>query len=146
MSSTAEVSAEVIEEAIAEPVPEAQVPVSLARARWEHAQLRALEDEIYLESMSMLRDALRFPELRDGALERWEEELGSREMALRRNAIAAAGAMPAKDAPIALQLAKSVVVAVHKGRKDAGLDAAPLGIQVQIVVSPPTFPRQRLSE
>jgi hypothetical protein len=67
-------------------------------------------------------------------------------MALRRHAIAAAGAMPAKDAPIALQLAKSVVVAVHKGRKDAGLDAAPLGIQVQIVVTPPTYPRQRLSE
>lgn len=94
----------------------------------------------------MLRDALRFPDVREGCVERWTQELGSEEMALRRQAIAAAGAMPAKDAPIALQLAKSVVVAVHKGRKDAGLDAAPLGIQVQIVVTPPTFPRQRLSE
>ena len=134
-------------EVMAETVTQAQIPTSLARERWEHAQLRALEDEIYLESMGMLRDALRFPELaEEAALERWTEELGSENLALRRRAIAAAGQMPAKDAPIALQLAKSVVVAVHKGRKDAGLDAEPLGVQVQIVISPPTYPRQRLSE
>jgi len=134
-------------EALAETVPQAQIPASLAKERWEHAQLRALEDEIYLESMGMLRDALRFPELSEqGHLERWSEELGSDDLALRRRAIAAAGQMPAKDAPVALQLAKSVVVAVHKGRKDAGLDAQPLGIQVQIVVVPPTYPKQRLSE
>jgi hypothetical protein len=134
-------------EALAEAVPQAQIPASLAKERWEHAQLRALEDEIYLESMGMLRDALRFPELSEqDHLERWSEELGSGDLALRRRAIAAAGQMPAKDAPIALQLAKSVVVAVHKGRKDAGLDAQPLGIQVQIVVVPPTYPKQRLSE
>jgi len=134
-------------EVVAQPATQAEVPASLARERWEHAQLRALEDEIYLESMGMLRDALRFPELSEAAhLERWAEELGSEDLALRRRAIAAAGQMPAKDAPIALQLAKSVVVAVHKGRKDAGLDAEPLGIQVQIVVAPPTYPRQRLTE
>jgi hypothetical protein len=134
-------------EVIAEPVAQAQIPASLARQRWEHAQLRALEDEIYLESMGMLRDALRFPELSEqDHLERWSQELGSDDRALRRRAIAAAGQMPAKDAPIALQLAKSVVVAVHKGRKDAGLDAQPLGIQVQIVLTPPTYPKQRLSE
>src|SRR6185436_4303688 len=133
----------VMARAIAEPVPGPAIPASLARERWEHAQLRALEDEIYLESMGMLRDALRFPELgQEGTLERWSAELGDRDRALRRQAIAVAGGMPAKDAPIALQLAKSVVVAVHKGRKDAGLDAAPLGISVQIVVTPPTYPRQ----
>jgi len=144
--SVLEASGESLEEAVAETVSEAQIPASLAKSRWEHAQLRALEDEIYLESMGMLRDALRFPELREGCVERWCQELGSKDLALRRHAIAAAGAMPAKDAPIALQLAKSVVVAVHKGRKDAGLDATPLGIQVQIVVTPLTYPRQRLSE
>ena len=138
---------EPVPEVMAETVPAAPIPASLQRERWEHAQLRALEDEIYLESMGMLRDALRFPELSErNHLQRWEKELGSGDLALRRAAIAAAGQMPAKDAPIALQLAKSVVVAVHKGRKDAGLDAQPLGIQVQIVLTPPTYPKQRLSE
>lgn len=94
----------------------------------------------------MLRDALRFPEVLPGTLEQWTEELGSEGLALRRMAIAEAGRMAAKDAPIALQLAKSVVTAVSKSRRDSGQDAPPLGIQVQIVLTPPTYPKQRLSE
>ncbi len=83
-----------------------------------HLMIRAVEDEIYVEAASTVRDTLRFKEI-DPAQEEppleWIAELGEHE-AKKRHRLARSGWMPSKDAPVGLKLAQDTLVGFAKVR------------------------------
>jgi hypothetical protein len=80
--------------------------------------IRAVEDEIYVESVTTVRDALRFNEIDHEWTEppvEWVAELGEHE-AKKRFRLARYGCMPGKDVPFGLKLAQDTLVGIAKAR------------------------------
>jgi len=93
---------------------------AIDRKRDQHEQLVGLRDELFRESMGVLRDAMRFrdidPSLQrelDPAFEAMEKELGQ-SGAQRAHRVAVLASLPSGDAPIGLKLAANVAVGIMK--------------------------------
>jgi len=93
---------------------------SIERQRAARDRLVGLRDELFHESMSVLRDAMRFSEIDpslqrdlDPAFERMENAMGQ-EQAQRAYRVALLANMPSADAPIGLKLAANIAVGIMK--------------------------------
>lgn len=92
---------------------------AIDRKRDHREQLVTLRDELYQESMGVLRDAMRFrdvdPALKelDPAIDAMEEELGQAE-GQRAYRVALLANLPSADAPIGLKLAANVAIGIMK--------------------------------
>lgn len=101
------------------PVLAARPNTGLERARDEKDKLISLRDELFRESMGVLRDAMRFsdvqPELKelDPAIDKFNAELGQAN-GQRAYRLALYASMPSGDAPIGLKLAANVAVGIMK--------------------------------
>lgn len=125
-------------------------------------ELQRIENEIVSEAAEMVNSVLRFAEVnpedgQGGAMpDAWLDELAnipmgseewhraSEELA-KRHRVAKAGWMSAKEAPVALAIAKSVLVGAMKARAMAG--AAPKSLNVTVVsISDPNQPPPMFEE
>jgi hypothetical protein len=95
---------------------------AIDRKRDQMEQLVSLQDELFRESMGVLRDAMRFrdidPSLErelDPAFEAMEVELGQAG-AQRAHRVAVLASLPSADAPIGLKLAANVAVGIMKAK------------------------------
>lgn len=111
-------------------------------------QLRAMEDELYEEAASILRDAMRFADVEMAVPEgetlqvpkEWGREM-SPERAKKALRIAASAWMSAKDAPVALKLAAQTVTGVIKARATEKQGPRQLNVTfVKMVGAPQQFP------
>lgn len=92
-----------------------------AKARED--RIETAEQELYEESLSLLRDASYFGHVDPSAPpelppDEWIEELGQVE-AVRRLRLCRAAWQPAKEAPTGLSIAKTIVGAFAKARADS---------------------------
>jgi hypothetical protein len=120
--------------------------------------LKHIEEELFQESMGLVRDALRFTEV-EGPLkdengnnyfsthvppQEWVDELGE-EGAKRRLRAAQAGWMSKKDSPVAVQVASALVVGIGRSRAASNQGPKTLNVQLIQVSAPlPQFPSLRL--
>lgn len=91
---------------------------ALQRQEAQASRIREIEDELLGESLSILQDSLRFKEIGPDSKEppvAWVEELGPQK-AMERFRVAMAAWMSAKEAPVALSIAKSLAVGIVKAR------------------------------
>lgn len=109
-------------------------------------QLRRLEAEVQMQALSMVADTLKFadidPERPNEVPEDWKEELkGDPEALKRRQRVAKSGWMNAKEAPVALSIAKSVAMGISKARglENSGDKVLNVSI-VQLPVAPGSYP------
>lgn len=82
----------------------------------QHDRLLALQDEIFEANLAITHDATRFREISpadEAPPASWIAELGEPE-AMKRFRVAKAAWLGAKDAPVALSMAKSIVAAMSK--------------------------------
>lgn len=111
------VVAEVVETA---PLAAVDSGTALAREPEQFDRLRALEDNILSRGLTCLDDVARWADIDPTASEpppEWVEELGGDKVALaRRLRVAKAAWMSAKEAPVAIKVAQSVVVGIAKAR------------------------------
>lgn len=136
-------------------LPLAQVvPRKASIEEKRYKALKHIEEELFEESMVVMRDAIRFVEIDAGQTEppeQWvlalEEEFPGRglEMAMRRLRAANAGWMTKKDAPIAVQVASALVVGIGRSRSAEKAGPRTLNVQLVQVSAPlPSFPSLRL--
>lgn len=116
----------------------------LDRAEDAQIRLQAVVDRLWDESVGVVIGAMAFSELPEGTPpdaeppEKWIQELG-REMAQRKHRIAAYAQMNRKNAPMALQMAATVVAGMVKAQ--AHRDISPQ-MNVRIV----NLPRMELQK
>lgn len=95
--------------------------------------LRAIEDELLKKSLGIVESALDFveldPENNDEVPQEWIDELGEAE-AVKRHRVARAGWLNAKEAPVAMKLAKDTAMGIVKARATDKLASRPLSVQV----------------
>lgn len=131
-------------------------PSELVRTERE---LQKIENEIVSEASEMIHSVLRFAEVNPENPEMpsdWLDELSHMQMGseewhraseelAKRHRVAKAGWMSAKEAPVALAIAKSVLVGAMKARAMAG--AAPKSLNVTLVsISAPDQPAPEFPE
>lgn len=93
-------------------------PIERSAAELRIEKIRRIEDELLSENMAIMRDVAKFREIEPGATappEIWLDEFGAEE-AWRRFRVAQAGWMSAKEAPVAIAVAKSVTLGIIKAR------------------------------
>lgn len=131
------------------------LPRPAAIERSVSATIQKAKEEIFIEAMDIIRgaahgrdvyDPLNNGPLQEGTLEldqtllRWEAELGSRSKAKARLRAAQAACRSQKDAPLFLNLAKSVVIGMAKADALASAGNRELNINfVKIEVTPPNY-------
>jgi hypothetical protein len=109
--------------------------------------LQAVEEEILVESLSIVENALSFQDIEPGTQTPppdWVERLGV-EGAQKRLRMANAAWMSNKDAPMGLQLARATAVGIIKARSSEKQGNRTLNV-VQINMPAPAPPRQTAPE
>ena len=99
-------------------------------------RLHDVESEIFLASMTTVRDGLRFRDIDPSAVSpprAWIDEIGEEE-AWRRFRMAIAAWQPGKNAPAGLSMAKDIMVGIAKARASEKSSDRPLNVAVQVAV------------
>ena len=102
------------------------------------AILERLEDELMQETMTIVRDAMRFKEIDasdENIPQEWIDEVGL-DGAKERMRVAAAAWLPSKEAPAGMKMAAQVMVGMLNSKKNEGADAKELNVAVQVVNAP----------
>ncbi len=123
-------------------------------------ELQRVENEIVSEASAIVHSVLRFdeidPEKPNELPSTWLEELNglqlgtaehdeAMERLLRRKRVAVAGWMSAKTAPVALSIAKSVLVGAMKARAMSDQGPKHLNINLVSISAPmPVFPEKKV--
>jgi hypothetical protein len=110
----------------------------------KQAGLRAMEDRLLNESLSVVADALKFahlPEDAEGPLPEWVDEVGV-EAAERRFRVAKAAQQPAAKAPMGIRLAANLAVGIIKARATEKTGDKTMNIAVIQMPAPQEYPKQ----
>jgi hypothetical protein len=115
--------------------------------------LQALEQKLVTQSATIIEDALRFtewpvddPDAQKATYELWLDTEGPEVAKRRRSAIVAAWASK-KDAPVGLDIARSIFVAGMKASAQRGTGQSTMNVQIVQMSAPmPNFPRKRIEE
>jgi hypothetical protein len=117
--------------------------------RGQHDRLRALEDDIYESNLNVVLDATRFRDIDPGQTEppaEWVAELGEAE-ARKRLRVANGAWLGAKDAPLGISVAKSIVGAMAKARAvERSGGGRELNMTIAVAIVAPSYPRLEVSD
>lgn len=121
-------------------VPASPVQRSARENRDEY--FRSVEDELLTETIAVVRDTLRFREIdpdEEGIPDEWVKEAGLIE-ATKRKRVASAAWMSAKEAPVGIAVAKSVMIGITRARATEKSGPRSLNVQTVYMTAPmPTF-------
>jgi hypothetical protein len=110
-------------------------------------ELRGVEDEIFMEAMTILGGALQFADVEFDAT-RPTQEFIDKMVAKGRDPekmfrIIKAGQMKGSEAPVGLMLAQKTAMGIIKARSTEKAEPKPLNVNVQVIQSMPEFKRIR---
>lgn len=116
----------------------------LGKKELQELRIKSLENEIHEVAMDTVRDSLRFADLDPGNPDyypqHWVDECGGdMEQVERRRRVARSAWMSAKEAPVALAIAKSIAVGISKARAAEGGGDKTLNVNI---VQMPMAPKQ----
>lgn len=117
---------------------------SIAREERKDRSLRAMEDKLLDESLSVVGDALKFAHLSEdaeGPPAEWVDEVGV-EAAERRFRVAKAAQLPAAKAPMGIRLAANLAVGIIKARATEKTGDKTMNIAVVQMPAPTEYPKQ----
>lgn len=121
-------------------------PMEAHRAK--QAVLKRLEDELLLESLTTLRDAMAFRDIEPDATEppvEWRDLAPEERM--KRLRVARMAHMPSKDAPVGLKLANNLAVGIIKARAQEKGGPKTLNVQVvRLEMAPAQYPELTVEE
>ena len=122
----------------------------LTRKEQAEEHLMDVTDEIYGESLVVLRSALRFAELNPDdpheCPQEWIEELGERE-AKKRHAVAYGAWLNNSKAPAGLKIAQAVAMGIMKTKSNEKIAPQALSVNLITMTAPealPTVPYKEL--
>lgn len=117
--------------------------------------IQKAKEEVYLEALSIIQDCTHFSEVAKpgggcfedtdqetiAALNKWTRQLGSKEKAKRRLRRAQGATLSQKDAPVGINIAKSILNGFVKSEALAGSGHRELNVTfVQMTVQPKEYP------
>lgn len=112
-------------------------------------RLRAIEDQLLQDSIAIVSDTMRFPQIdpNDATVNpEWIKELGY-EKATERDRVARYGLMSAKEAPVGIKVAQAISSSIIKARSVEKAGPRSLNIAVvQMTAPPPIFRELELED
>ena len=107
----------------------------------KHKKIKAIEDELFDESVGVLRGMMSAAQIdweSDEPPEEWVEQMGP-DAARRKFQLAKAALLPKKDAPVLLELAQKTVLGIMKSRARDRDHGHQLNVTVELSVPMPDF-------
>lgn len=99
-------------------------------------RIRAMEEKLFEQSMTVVTGAMSFADLPFEAQEapdEWVEELGSQEAADRKFRQIKAGQMSSKDAPAGVKVATGVLMGIMKARQQRNTAGSSINVQMVLL-------------
>ena len=124
-------------------------PSGITRAELKEIELRGIEDDILCETSAIIRDVTRFRDIdpdSEAPPPEWIAEHGADE-AKKRFRLAKVGWSPKKDAPVGIEVARSVMVGIVKARATEKKGPSTLNVAFVKMTSPfPQFLEMEVEE
>lgn len=112
--------------------------------------IRAVEDELFLDSATVVNDSMKFADLsfdEDGNIdsypESWDKELSPRDLQ-KRLRVAKANWLTSNEVPHGVKMAKDIAVGIMKSRAGDGQEAKAL--RIESIVMPAPTPMKEFGE